>query len=236
MPESPNMSKSLQPFFSYYGSKWRMAPKFPSPAFDTLIEPFAGGAAYSLYYPHKNVVLYDINEKVFGIWDYLIKVKAEEFASLPTKFISVDELTALSQEAKWYLGFCIGTANPSPRKKPSEWSTWTESYKHKISDQLRYIRHWKMNLGSYADISNQAATWFVDPPYQNDCGRVYTCDKIDFPHLGTWCQSRQGQTIVCEAQGANWLPFESLCQNQGSTGVITHEMIWLSKTWYSELF
>lgn len=31
----------LRPFWSYYGGKWRIAERYPRPAFDRIIEPFA---------------------------------------------------------------------------------------------------------------------------------------------------------------------------------------------------
>jgi len=41
----------LRPFWRYYGGKWRAAPSYPSPRCETIIEPFAGAAGYSLRYP-----------------------------------------------------------------------------------------------------------------------------------------------------------------------------------------
>jgi hypothetical protein len=32
----------LRPFWRYYGGKWRAAPRYPAPRYDTIIEPFAG--------------------------------------------------------------------------------------------------------------------------------------------------------------------------------------------------
>jgi len=40
-------------------------------------------------------------------------------------------------------------------------------------------------------------------------GTHYRCSAkaIDFNHLGAWCVDRRGQVIVCENEGATWLPF-----------------------------
>ena len=54
----------LHPFFSYFGSKYRMAKHYPEPLYDIIVEPFAGAAGYSLLYPHKNIILYDNYEPV----------------------------------------------------------------------------------------------------------------------------------------------------------------------------
>jgi hypothetical protein len=54
------------------------------------------------------------------------------------------------------------------------------------------------------------ATWFVDPPYQVAGTTAYKFGSktLNFQELGVWCQSRNGQTIVCENYGADWLPFK----------------------------
>lgn len=35
--------------WTYYGTKKRIAKNYPAPIYDTIIEPFAGAAQYSLY-------------------------------------------------------------------------------------------------------------------------------------------------------------------------------------------
>jgi hypothetical protein len=52
----------VRPFFGYYGGKWRDSVKhYPKPQFETIIEPFAGSAGYSLRYASHNVRLYEID-------------------------------------------------------------------------------------------------------------------------------------------------------------------------------
>jgi hypothetical protein len=88
-------------------------------------------------------------------------------------------------------------------------------------------------VGSYADLPNAECTWFIDPPYV-DAGKNYPCGSkdINYDHLAAWCRSRKGQVIVCENEGATWLPFEPCIQNKrGATfdsGVSRRrtEMIW----------
>ena len=62
--------------------------------------------------------------------------------------------------------------------------------------------------GSYHEAPDVRATWFVDPPYVG-AGTHYRCSSkaIDFDHLGAWCVDRRGQVLVCENEGATWLPF-----------------------------
>jgi site-specific DNA-adenine methylase len=100
------------PFF-YYGGKWKIAEHYPKPKFDKIIESFAGAAGYSSCYHSLDVTLYEINPKVFGVWDYLIKASADEIRKLPLDFESTDELS-VCQEAKWLIGFWIAKATDQP--------------------------------------------------------------------------------------------------------------------------
>jgi hypothetical protein len=225
----------MRPFFSYYGGKWRAAPKYPAPAHDTIVEPFAGSAGYAVRHHGRKVRLYDIDPIICGVWDYLIRVGAEEVRSLPLAFDTVDDL-AVCQEAKWLIGFWINKGVASPRKRPAAWirqgirpnSTWGEAVRGRIASQVDLIRHWTIAECSYEQIPNLTATWFVDPPYQGKCGRHYRFHRVDFAALGRWCRGREGQAIVCEQAGADWLPFRSLGAVKGTLGP-THEMIWTNE-------
>jgi 16S rRNA G966 N2-methylase RsmD len=88
------------------------------------------------------------------------------------------------------------------------------------------IRHWKTKLGSYEDLENEEATWFIDPPYQFG-GHEYkhSNKQIDFNKLGEWCKNRNGQIIVCENTKADWLPFKPMIDMQGARFKTT-EAIW----------
>ena len=210
---------TLRPFFTYFGGKWRIAPKYPKPVHDTLIEPFAGSAGYALRYPHLNVSLVDANEAVAGTWDYIIHASESEIASLPEydgTWDTVDDLNHLPQEARWLIGWWLNKGAATPCKRPSAWmrgnaeclgeNHWGPGVKARIARQQPHVRHWAIEHGSYADIGNREATWFIDPPYEV-AGKYPTRD-VDFDHLGEWCRSREGQAIVCENVGAKWLPFE----------------------------
>lgn len=75
---------TLKPFFTYFGGKYRVARRYPPPESETIIEPFAGAAGYSLRYPDADVILNDLDPVVAGTWDYLIHVSADEIRSLPS--------------------------------------------------------------------------------------------------------------------------------------------------------
>ena len=96
----------------------------------------------------------------------------------------------------------------------------------KIAKQLYKIRHWEIKLGSYDEIENVEATWFIDPPYEFG-GHEYKCsnENIDFDKLAEWCKERNGQAIVCENTKATWLPFKPMKEMQG-TMFKTTEAIW----------
>lgn len=216
--------RRLKPFFTFFGGKWRIAKKYPIPKYDLIIEPFAGSAGYSLNHYDKKVELYDIDPKIFGIWDYLIKVKEKEILALPTELISTD-LLQIPQEAKWLIGFWLNKGTTSPSKSASRWmrdglrpnSFWGECIKERIGNQLKYIRHWKVFNIPYVDIGNKQATWFIDPPYHQS-GKYYTFNNIDYAHLGEWCKERLGDQIVCEQKGATWLPFMDFVDAKGLEG------------------
>lgn len=245
----------LNPFIKYFGGKTRAAKLYPPPKYDTIVEPFAGAAGYSLRYPDRNVVLCDLYEPLAKMWDYLIHVPEAEFMALPVLRTgqTVDDLD-VPYGAKILIGFMVNTGAAAPCKTPSSWMTlksknaaprlfqdedvyfdtsgyWGPSSRKRLCGQLRYIRHWKIHNCSYADLEDLEATWFIDPPYI-ELGRHYKhgSGDIDYKHLGRWCKSRRGQVIVCENEGAEWLPFRTFktlqaCNGKHRTG-ISREVIW----------
>ena len=78
--------EALRPFFGFYGGKWRDAPKhYPAPLHDSIVEPFAGSAGYSVRYPTRNVILGERDPVIYGVWDYLIHVPAREIIPAPMR-------------------------------------------------------------------------------------------------------------------------------------------------------
>jgi len=235
----------LKPFFQYYGSKWRAALLYPAPEYATIVEPFAGGASYALRYPDHKVHLLEKSPVVAGIWDYLVNVSASEILALPDvpAGATIRDLP-IPPEAQNLIGFWLETGVSHPRPRPckrmrgpnlSKVLFWGPRVRERIARQLDAIRHWRVYLCAYEDVPSPQlrATWFVDPPYQ-EAGRHYRhgSDKIDFAHLGQWCRDLQGQVIVCENDGANWLPFRYLASTQanirGTPKKRSAEAIWTS--------
>ena len=212
----------LRPFFPYYGSKWRIARRYPAPVHQKIIEPFAGSACYSLAHHQKQVVLMDAYEVVAGLWEYLIRVKPGEIMGIPM-VRNLSEIASSPQEVRWLVGFWLNPGSAAPASKASTWMQnvhgcgWRPSVRERIAKQVDLIRHWKSVHGSYDKADNERATWFVDPPYECK-GRFYKHSTVDYRHLGEWAMQRDGQVIVCENDGASWLPFANLCEARSSPG------------------
>jgi site-specific DNA-adenine methylase len=235
-----NNRRVLRPFFSFYGGKWRDTPRYyPEPVHDTVIEPFAGSAGYSVRYYWKKVILCEPDDNIFGVWDFLLNASDADIANLPDRIEpsgTVDDL-AITQEAKNLIGFWLNRGVASPRKRPSKWmrddirpgSFWGERVKTTIRTQLRYIRHWEVRHTRYQDLRlSRAATWFIDPPYQVTGGHYrWDSNLIDYDHLAAWCRNRRGQVIVCENEGASWLPFKDLGHTKTTRkGTRSKEVLW----------
>jgi len=232
----------LRPFFSYYGSKWIMAPFYPPPIFDRIVEPFAGSACYALLYPSCKVTLCESNPVIAGIWRYLLAASEQEIMALPDieDGQTVRDLT-VCQEARDLIGFWIRKAQSRPGLTPSPWMKanawrgfWGEHARKRIALQLAAIRHWQVIEGDYQNSSQPCnATYFVDPPYVRG-GQFYPhgSKRIDYSVLAKWCLGLPGQVIACEAEGATWLPFSPLrtVRSAASRGKVgrSREAIWTS--------
>lgn len=223
-------SKALRPFWSYYGSRYQLVPYYPRPAYRRIVEPFAGGASYSLHYPDRDVVLCDLDPVVAGIWSYLIRVSEDEIQRLPDVVEHVDELGTAPQEARWLVGFWLGRCRATPPVSGGSWwrkhraerpgDFWGPLARRRIASQLRMIRHWRVICGDYRGLEPYTATWFVDAPFQGKGGRRYRMGNtaIEFSELGGWCRERSGQVLVCEQLGAAWLPFALSATGLGCRG------------------
>src|SRR5215467_11108398 len=109
--------RQLRPFFGYFGGKWRDALKhYPAPAHDTVVEPFAGSAGYSIRYAHSKIVLCELDPILSEVWRYLLRVKPREVMRLPDIPLggTLNDLN-IGQEAKWLIGFWLNRGTESPR-------------------------------------------------------------------------------------------------------------------------
>lgn len=229
----------LKPFWWYYGGKWRAAPRYPKPQHETIIEPFAGAAGYALRYPGRRVILVEKYPVVAEMWRFLIAATSTEIMSIPL----VEHVDALpdktSQGARHLVGFCMNAATTTPcvslssgRKKLREmgrrFEGWSDAQRERVAAQVRAIKHWQIIEGDYTSAPDEQATWFVDPPYNNKAGSYYVHNALDYAQLGLWCQQRRGQVVVCENEGADWLPFKPFATfKPGVNGHGSREVIFL---------
>jgi hypothetical protein len=232
----------VKPIFPFYGSKWRDAKRYPPPTHGIVIEPFAGSAGYSLWHAPRKVLLIDADPIIVGVWEYLIGASEAEILALPDLELgqSTDDL-ALPQEARWLIGFWLNRGSASPKKTQTAFSrrterqqlVWSERARQRIVGELDGVRHWKVRHGSYEDCPTafggaDRTTYFVDPPYV-DKGRYYRINHVDHAKVGAWCRTLPGQAIVCEQDGADWLPFESLATIKSTKGT-SAEAVWLHES------
>ncbi len=239
--QQPTVAGSqLRPFFGFFGGKWRNALKhYPAPTFPTIVEPFAGSAGYALRYPERKVILCEADPVLAGLWAYLIRVRKSEILAIPNlrHDQTIDDLR-VCQEAKWLVGFWLNRGVERPRRTPSKWmrdgirpgSFWGERVRQTIAAQVGAIRHWRVYNCDYSACPiSRAATWFIDPPYQV-AGRhyCYGSNQIDYRELAGWCRARHGQVIVCENEGAIWLPFRALADVRTTrTDARSKEVLWI---------
>ena len=126
----------LKPFFSYYGAKYNIAHRYPNPQHNIIIEPFAGSAQYSLLYYKKDVRLYDLDENICMIWDYLIHAKESQLRRLSIDFKHIDDLKGYTQEEKVLMGFWCAKASSMPQSKMTKYAKHknTANYKKRCVD------------------------------------------------------------------------------------------------------
>jgi hypothetical protein len=189
------------------------------------VEPFAGSAGYATFYAPPSVTLIDADPIIVGVWRYLIAASPRDILELPDLEVgqSVDSLN-VSQEARWLIGFWLNRGSAQPKKTKTAYSArteraqliWSERARQRIARDVQDIRDWKVIHGSYEETPVVDATYFVDPPY-GDKGRYYRYRDIDYHALGAWCREIP-DVIVCEQEGATWLPFETLASIKSSKG------------------
>jgi hypothetical protein len=222
--------------FSYLGSKSKIAHLYPKPLYPLIIEPFAGSARYSLLHWKKDVILFDTSKYVIGVWQLLQAASKSDILSLPDvpSKLSITQIEGLSEAEQWLIGFHLCRGKAKPRVTGHGQNSWNRD-KIRIANDLYKVQHWQVIEGSYRSDINLRATRFVDPPYEAVQVRPKNSDRypewfVDYDDLAEYCRTRRGQTIVCEGDGANWLPFrllKTVTTNSNNRTVKTNgEYIW----------
>ncbi len=209
------------PLFKWFGSKWLSAKHLPKPIFDSIVEPFAGGAGYSLRHATKKVILCEADQHIALLWKWLIEEATSDLVlQIPIGTeIGVDIRTmGLSQGQALLLKSWQRTNNVGNCWTISKWGNkpgqWTKNTRSRVAAEIHEIKHWKiinMDAFSIMRASDTEATWFIDPPYQYNYS--YRQPPIDYELLGKLVLNLKGQIIACEAacqktgQEPTWLPF-----------------------------
>ena len=214
--------------FSYYGGKSKIIKYYPEPIYDTIIEPFAGSARYSLRFFEKNYWLNDSYKIISDIWNWIINLTPKDIAGIP-ELHKGDDLRNLDIDpiVRSFLGFVINSGVAYPHNVVTKWCEEKKEFIRHKARLLKYcgkLTHWKVTNLDYLELPDIEATWFIDPPYQNG-GDRYIKKDIDYNKLAEWCLSRKGQVIVCENSSADWMPFKPLKELYGQKKK-TLEVIW----------
>ncbi len=219
----------MWPFFCFYGGKWRAARHYPAPMHDRIFEPFAGAAGYSVRHHRRDVVLVEKDAQIAALWRYLIGATERDILNVPllAEGQGVEDMQADCAGARYLVGFWLNKGSAVPCKSPSAWmrsglrpgSFWGPEIRARIASQVGAIKHWTIIEGDYTDAPDERGTWFIDPPYMK-AGRHYrqSSAAIDYKRLADWCRERRGQVIVCENDGARWLPFQFLAEIKATAG------------------
>jgi 16S rRNA G966 N2-methylase RsmD len=221
--------------FSYYGSKAKIAAKYPKPKHGVIVEPFAGAANYSFTNFENDVFLVDLHNDIIKVWQFLINASEKDILGLPKFYAGLDLRTlGLSQGEKLFCGFWANRGAASSRNIVSKYAVgntngemYFEYIKQFVAENLYRIRHFQIKQGCYQQLDpecNYKATWFIDPPYQNG-GQHYVHNQIDYEQLKIWIEKRTGFIIVCENDTATWLQGKPLFVTVGARK-LTKEIIW----------
>lgn len=225
--------------FYYYGAKNQLAKYYPYPEHNLIIEPFAGSAAYSCFHLLKNkelkCLLIDKDEKVAECWNFLLNCSEKDIINYPTPKIN--------EQTSDFLIMTCAVSNASSKCKSMKFTERLAKVfniqKNRILKLFNIRDRIQFKYGEYFDIKNEIATWFIDPPYQiikenntifqngNGYSKKCNSDNINYKNLGEFCLNRNGQIIVCEKSGANWLDFQNFRDNKTSLNKKYKEVIFI---------
>lgn len=229
--------------FYYYGGKANVAKRYPKPRFPTVVEPFAGGAGYSMHHLFRGrvsrVVLVEKDPRVFALWNRLLAMSYDDVMAIPVPEVGTETSDFFYMTTATSNGVGVSKRMTVTSRMPE----LVEMQKRRVA-LLTVAAAGRVTViqGDYSEVPNIEATWFVDPPYQPHTDKLTsggtsspqgmgyapgcTADLLDFGELGDWCRSRIGQVIVVEQEGADWLPFKTLAENHDSLNQRKVEVMW----------
>jgi hypothetical protein len=207
--------KRLRPFFKYPGSKFILAPHYPKPKYKRICEPFAGSASYSTLYHDRDCVLIENDRDIAELWRYLILAHRSDVADLPYDLTIGSDIRTLDipDGAKLLIRHWqrVGLSKCWTVSKWNAANTgfWCKETRDAIANQVEQINHWQIIENSSLPIIEEPTatnwTWFIDAPYQTL--PLFGSKNFPYDQLGKAVQNLKGQAIVCEREGADWLPF-----------------------------
>lgn len=238
----------IGPLFKWFGSKWMSAKTLPPPVCDVIVEPFAGGAGYSLRHCEKQVTLLETDPHISVLWSWIIKEATTDLVkSIPLNLPEGTDIRSLglSEGQALLLKSWQRTNNVGNCWTISPWGNkpgqWTANTRDRVADEIHAVKHWRFVRGNGIDWLARAAgecTWFIDPPYQYNY-QYRNTNRIDYTRLAGICRQLFGQTIVCEAvcqktgKSPDWLPFEFFgsritSRRKSENNHHSKELIWMA--------
>lgn len=213
--------------FYYYGRKKQIGKYYPAPNYDTIIEPFAGSAAYSLREDHwKNrVILIEKDKKVADIWNWLIEEATPETIS------ALPELK-VGEKSSEFLNIIHAATKMAFKYKTIKVTAvlarnW-EISKRVMAENLYKVKDWEIRNLDYSESPLIEATWFIDPPYKDapGLGYAHSSAHLDYSKLANWISNLKGDIIACEGMFGDYLPFEDLMELKGVAGKSSTEKLY----------
>lgn len=229
--------------FYYYGSKTLLARYYPEPEGNVITESFAGSAAYSIYHLLNNnrlkAFLVEKDPRVYETWKWLLNATPKDIQNYP--------VPEVGEKTSDFLIMTCAVSNAVAKCKELKYTDRIarvfEIQKKRLIKALSLKDRIEVICDDFTTSPNVTGTNFIDPPYQvnsdvnkgtvfpngNGYSKQCNSDNINYEFLSEWCKSRKGLTIVCEKNGADWLPFIPLKNGKTSLGKLYKEVYWVNR-------
>jgi len=207
-----------------------------------IVEPFAGGAGYSLRHSSHSVYLAESDCNVLELWQWLINANPADVTSIPVNIAEGTNILEmnLSRGQALLLKNWQRTNNVSECWTISPWGNkpgqWTENCRSRVATDSQFIKHWNADCKDGFEMlesdlkEDGSVTWLIDPPYLYNY-RYKKGANFEYDRLAQAISKLRGQVIACEAAcpktGAlpEYLPFQFFAKtvtSRRSSGCNTH--------------